>query len=305
MLPLSFIYYIIVLLKYICSKPKAVGIPVICVGNVVLGGTGKTPTVIAIANFFKQRGKKVAIISRGYKGSLSFAREATLVGDHTTIQVGDEALMLSKVAPTYINRNRFLSANRAKNDGAEIIIMDDGLQNYTLKKDFSVLLIDSNYGLGNGLLLPAGPMRETLKMAFSKSGCIIYTGGSSVKVDSPLPRFYVEMRIKNAEQLRNKTFIALCSIASPDKFFTTLKELNIKVAEQFTFGDHHNYSEQELEIIVNLANKLGQKIITTTKDIVKIPTSYQNHFEVVDIEYILPNEFWDYCKLRVELTTKY
>ncbi|AIF81788.1 tetraacyldisaccharide 4'-kinase [endosymbiont of Acanthamoeba sp. UWC8] len=294
LLPLSFIYRFIVYVKYIISKPNKMNIPVICVGNIVVGGAGKTPTVIAIAEFLQSTGKKVAIISRGYKGSLSTNKEATLVQDHSAYEVGDEALVLSKIASVYINRDRFLAALRAQRDGAEVIIMDDGLQNYTLEKDFSILVIDSNYGLGNHQLLPAGALRESLSLALKKADCIVYTGdGKTNIINTKLPTFTAKTIVKNSERLQDKIFIALCGIASPEKFFTTLKSLNITCAEKFIFGDHHNYSREEIEVIVGLANKLNLEIITTSKDIVKIPLTYHTFIEVVEIEYIFPNEFYN------------
>lgn len=293
LLPLSLIYRLIVFARYLLSKPKKVDIPVICVGNVTVGGAGKTPIVIAICNFLQQGGKKVAILSRGYKGILSKAKEATLVYNHLVDQVGDEALMLSKIAPTYINKNRFKSAKAAMKGGAEVIIMDDGLQNYTLGKDFSILVIDSAYGLGNLQLLPAGPLRENLNLAIKKSNCIICTGDQILQLNTKLPIFKATMIVKNEAKLRDKTYIALCGIASPEKFFATLEHLNINITEKFIFGDHYSYSDKELKIITNLAKKLNLKVITTTKDITKIPVEYHSYMEVVDIEYTLPKDFYE------------
>jgi tetraacyldisaccharide 4'-kinase len=292
--PLAIVYRVVSTVKYHLSKPKAVSIPVICVGNVVLGGTGKTPIVIAIAKYLSSQGRTPAIITRGYRGSLSNSLiPLQIKPHHTPFEVGDESLMLSEIAPTYICTNRYLSAKLAMKNGAEVVIMDDGLQNYSLKKDFSLIVIDQAYGLGNSRLLPAGPLREPLSQVFKKADCIILTGEGQFEIKTSLPQFKTELRVLNEAKIEGEKFIAMCGIGSPEKFIRTLESLNITILEQFIFEDHHHYTYKELDTIYKLAENLNVKVITTAKDRVKIPEKYLSQTEIVEIEYILPPSFYN------------
>lgn len=284
LLPFSIIYSLYFHFRILFASPKRVKAKVICVGNVTVGGAGKTPFCIALAKSYIKRGKKVAFLSRGYKGSLSTRRKAYKVTDkHTYKEVGDEPLLLSEVAPTYICPDRYKSAKLAIADGAKILIMDDGLQNFTLEQDEKILLIDANYNLGNGLLLPAGPLRENLDYAIRRTTNMYVIGKkipANLKKYKPL---LCQVSVENAKNYKGKKYITMCGIANPDKFQTTVKSLKIKVAKNFYFPDHFKYNPEALAEVVDSAVANKCKILTTTKDFVKIPDELQKHFEVLSI----------------------
>ncbi len=173
--PLSQLYFLIYNSKTSNIEPVVLGVPVICVGNAIVGGAGKTPIVISLVEYYKKQGKNPHIISRGYGGEATIL---TMVDRdlHNAKQVGDEPLMLAKYAPCWIAKKREIAARAAINAGANIIIMDDGLQNPTLHKNISIMAVDGGYGFGNGKLLPAGPMRESLELAVAKSDIVIISG---------------------------------------------------------------------------------------------------------------------------------
>jgi len=300
--PFSFIYEIYTILRYHLSYPKSVKIPVICVGNLIVGGSGKTPIAICIAKHYLSRGIKIAFLSRGYGGSLSSSKNSIKIDSslHTFQEVGDEALILASIAPTYIGINRYKSAQLAEKEGAEIIIMDDGMQNYTLYKDSTILVIDKEYGLGNQLCLPSGPLREPLYQGLEKADCMIFTGEGNFEILSSKKSFDANLNILNIDKFNDQSYLAVCSLGNPNKFISTLKNLNIKVKEKFIFPDHHAYTDSELSTIINLAKKLNVKIITTSKDFIKVPFPYQNEFIKLEIEYSLPDDFFAFLHGKIK-----
>ncbi len=284
LLPFSLIYFLCFHVRVLFASPKRVPAKVICVGNITVGGAGKTPFCIALAKSYLKRGKKVAFLSRGYKGSLSTCKKAYKVtGKHTYKEVGDEPLLLSEVAPTYICPNRYKSAKLAVADGAKILIMDDGLQNFTLEQDEKILLIDASYNLGNGLLLPAGPLRENLDCALKRITNIYVLGEKippNLKKYKPL---LCKVIVDNAKNYAGKKYITMCGIANPDKFQSTVKSLKIKVAKSFCFPDHFKYNTEALAEVVDSAIANKCKILTTSKDYIKIPHELRKHFEALSI----------------------
>lgn len=261
LLPFSWVYSGVAYIRYFLASPKKVNAKVICVGNAVVGGSGKTPTCIALAKKYK----KVAFISRGYKGSLSNSRKPVRVDlkKHSFLEVGDEPMLLAEVAPTYICPNRYLAAQMAVKDGAKVLIMDDGLQNYTLYKD-ETYLIQSHKT--NGFVLPAGNLREPKSLALKKARVL-----------------KIEFHVKNPKQFKGKHCIAVASIANPERFFTSLKSTGAKVIKEINFPDHHVYKEAELKQLVELARVKKCDLITTTKDYVKLG-KFKRNFKTLEIE---------------------
>jgi tetraacyldisaccharide 4'-kinase len=285
--PFSWLYWLGHLINYyFLTKARKVGIPVICVGNVTVGGSGKTPIVLSLAKAFLKFGIKTAVISRGYTGSKSDKNKPHKVTEQdTAAEVGDEAKLLSHTVNTYICPDRYKAAKLAQDDGAQIIVMDDGLQNNSLHKDISLCVIGENY-LGNGLMLPAGPLREPLWSIKRRCKYIINTAEHIVH-DVPALRF--EQVIANRDIIYGKKFIALTSIAVPDKFFNTLEYLKCELVKKFIYPDHHLYTPEELLGIESYAKKHGLKIITTTKDAVKIKDL--TNYIVVEHSYAIPSSF--------------
>lgn len=278
------VYYLLFNLKVLFSSPKKVDAKVICVGNITVGGAGKTPFCIALGKSYIRKGKAVAFLSRGYKGSLSNSRRAYKVSQkHTYKDVGDEPILLSQVAPTYICPDRYKSAQLAISDGAEILIMDDGLQNFSLAQDEKILVIDAAYGLGNEMILPAGPLREPLKNAMKRVTKLYVIGDkipNNLKAHQPIN---CKLHVENSKRYSGKKYISMCGIANPFKFLQTLKSIDVKILKSFVFPDHFSYDRESLEEVVAHAKRLKCKVITTSKDYLKIPQNLQQHFEVLSI----------------------
>lgn len=284
LLPFSFIYYLGHLVNFhILQRPKSVRPMVLCVGNAVVGGAGKTPFAIALANKLIAMGLKVAFITRGYGSIASRGEIATLVKPsmHTSEFVGDEALLLARIAPTYVSSNRHTAAMAAEDDGARVIIMDDGLQNNTLRKNYSFLVLDENYGLGNGYPMPAGPLREPYKTSCAKADTAVLVTQSK-ETSSNLRHDIKAVITPGKKPEPGQRYFAFCGIANPQKFLETLKLAGFDVAKTEIFYDHYPYTEQDIQNLIEKSDDL--KLITTEKDFTKIDPKYASQIEVLPIE---------------------
>ncbi len=284
LLPFAMVYYLSFRIKAFFSFPKKVDAKVICVGNITVGGAGKTPFCIALGKKYMRKGEAIAFLSRGYRGSLSTPHRAYKVSQkHTYKEVGDEPILLSQVAPTYICPDRYKSAQLAISEGAKILIMDDGLQNFSLVQDEKILVIDAAYGLGNEMMLPAGPLRETLYNAMKRVTKFYVIGDkipSSLKALQPT---LCTLAVENPKRYMSKKYISMCGIANPFKFLQTLKSIEAKILKSYIFPDHFSYDKESLEEVINHAKRLRCKVITTSKDYIKIPQNLRQHFEVLSI----------------------
>ena len=283
LLPLGFIYSQATALRLKIKKSKSVNIPVICVGNLTAGGTGKTPTAIAIADIIQKLGQKPFFVSRGYGGSLS----GVIVDNqkHTPKQVGDEPLLLSQKAGVSVNADRYAAAQKAIANGGEVIIMDDGFQNPSLKKDLSFLVFDGGSGIGNAFPLPAGPLRENFAEGIKRADAAIIIGEDKTNLRAKiknLPVFNAKI-CSQSPQLKNKSVIAFAGIGRPQKFYDSLRQEKVKILQTIDFPDHHFYSEDELQNLLKIAKEKDAELITTSKDWVKIPPRLQPHFKVLEI----------------------
>ena len=281
--PLGCLYALATWCRLKTHKPKKVNIPVICIGNLTAGGSGKTPTATAIAYILKNNGFHPFFVSRGYGGIL----KNVLVDNqkHTPQEVGDEPLLLSKVAPVVINSDRFAAAQKAVTLGADIIIMDDGFQNPTLFKDKSFLVIDGTNGMGNLLPIPAGPMREFLHQGLKRAQAVILLGEDKKNVlrrIKNLPIFHGCVTPVSPTRKTSKV-IAFAGIGHPKKFYNSLTECGFDIVKTYDFPDHHFYTEEELLKIINEAQTLNAEIYTTAKDMVKIPAHLQSEFNTLEI----------------------
>ncbi len=265
-------------------KPQKVNVPVICIGNLTAGGSGKTPTATSIAQILKQNGKNPFFVSRGYGGTLK--NVLVDVNLYSPQEVGDEPLLLAHRAPVVINSNRFEAAKLACENGADIIIMDDGFQNPTLFKDKSFLVIDGGVGLGNMLPIPAGPMREFFNQGIKRADAVIILGEDKHNIKEKfanLPIFYGEVVPIKPETTKSQA-IAFAGIGRPEKFYQSLKDCGINLINTFDFPDHHFYTRNELNELVQKAQTLDADLFTTAKDMVKIPADLKSKFKVLDIE---------------------
>jgi tetraacyldisaccharide 4'-kinase len=275
--PVSLIYGAITAFRMSRSGARA-GIPVICVGNFTLGGTGKTPTAIAIAKLLAASGEKPFFLSRGYGGNLAGPIKVDPTR-HSAADVGDEPLLLARAAPVIVSRDRVKGARFAKSSGATMIVMDDGLQNPSLAKDLSIAVVDGRRGFGNGCVFPAGPLRAPLKaqLGHVQALLLIGKGNGAAQVaeisrdkSRPLLRARLEPAADAIKAIGRRRVFAFAGIGDPEKFFMTLAAAGIEAQVEESFADHHPYSEDDAVRI--LERSVGEKLIpvTTEKDLVRL-----------------------------------
>lgn len=275
------------------KTPTKINKPVICIGNLVAGGAGKTPVAIAIGKILQELKIDFAYLSGGYGAQI---KNFTLVDQtkHNAKNVGDEPILLSDIGSTFISRDRVFGATAiARMPEKKLIIMDDGLQNPSVIKNFSILVIDGNYGFGNGLIMPAGPLRETINVGIKKADLIIIVGEDKHQIAQ---KFGTNKKIINAKivptnckDFYKKSVIAFCGIGRPEKFFNSLIQSNINIITKFSYPDHHQYQEREIRKMINLAKQNNTILITTKKDWVRLDKTYQNQIAYLDIKIEFEN----------------
>lgn len=257
-------------------------VPVICVGNVTVGGAGKTTVALDIGQRLLTQGHAVHFLLRGYGGSVRGPRR--VASDDTAAMVGDEALLLAAVAPTWVGADRAASAQAATAAGAQVLVMDDGLQNPSLRQDVSLLVIDGVSGFGNGRLLPAGPLREPVATAASRCAAAIVIGDDAHGVAAGLPIEVLRARLvpgPEVADLRGQRVVAFAGIARPDKFFDMLRGEGVALADAVPFPDHHPYSEADIaKLITSAGNGI---LVTTPKDAVRLPATVRSSVRVVGV----------------------
>lgn len=264
-------------LRRALTTPVRLPIPVICVGNVVAGGTGKTPTVLALARHLTTRGERVWCLTRGYGGRSTGPLRVDPV-QHDAALVGDEALLLARVAPTVVARDRRAGGRIAVDGGASHLIMDDGFQNPGLAKDLSLIVVDGAVGLGNGRLLPAGPLREPLADGLARAQAALIIGSDACGIGDRLrarvPVFHAHLAPDPSwDALRGRPVLAFAGIGRPTKFFDALRQHGIDVRESVPFADHAPYASPTIEALIARATALGAVVVTTEKDAVRLPTA--------------------------------
>ena len=283
--PLSLVFRLGTKIRNLVSKERKANLPIICVGNIVIGGAGKTPVALKIGNMLKKAGYNPHFVSKGYGG---LEKNNTLVKDwHSPKSVGDEPLLLSEIAPTWIGLDRNRSFKLAKEQGANCIVMDDGFQNPTLQKDFSIVVINGEQGFGNKRVIPAGPLRESIKRGLSRTNLVITIGEISESVKNKIPKHIpmigASFKIKEDDlMLKGQKITAFAGIAYPEKFFNSLKLVKANIVDQISYSDHHIYSENDLLNLAEIANKNQSILVTTKKDIVRIPKTFRSLVKTID-----------------------
>lgn len=286
--PLAMLYMAAGWLRHLLVTPKRVSVPVICIGNLVVGGSGKTPTTIALANQLRAEGRQVHILTRGYGGRLR-GPVAVVSGQHNSLDVGDEALLLADTAPTWVARDRVAGAQAAIGAGADLLILDDGLQNPHLAKDFSVILMDGKRGLGNGWVMPSGPLREPQAVGLRRADAVLLVDAhevlNMVSFDTALPQFLVTRQpaVKPGE-LEGQRFYAFCGLGHPQQFFDMLRGLNADLAGTRAFADHHPYRMADCRQLTADAAASSAQLVTTAKDYVRLPDDFRGQVQVVPLE---------------------
>lgn len=277
LVPLGCAYEAAGALRRATVRPYQAPVPVICVGNLVAGGAGKTPIVADLARRLAARGVAVHILSRGYGGSAAGPVRVD-PARHDAATVGDEPLMLARQAPVWVARDRAAGARAAVAAGARTILMDDGLQNPSLVKDLSLVALDGGYGFGNGRVMPAGPLRESIARGLARADAVAMLGADETGAGAWLgatPVLRAEPRPASAG-LAGRTLVAFAGIGRPQKFFDHFPEAGASLATARGFPDHHPYSERELEALSAFARQAGADLITTEKDWVRLSPAWRS-----------------------------
>jgi len=251
-------------------------VPVICVGNFVVGGAGKTPAVIALVRIARGRGLKPGILARGYGGRVKgpiVVDPAIYNADH----VGDEALLLAAAAPTVVARDRVAGARKLIDEGVDAIVMDDGFQDPALAKDLSLVALDAGVGIGNGLTIPSGPLRAPLQSQLQRVDALLVVGDGDasepvIRAAARAGRPIVKARIKpvRVREWRKQPVLAFAGIGSPAKFFASLNEVGAPVARTVSYPDHYRYGVADAAHLIASADRDGLRLVTTEKDMVRL-----------------------------------
>lgn len=274
--------------RQMTTVAKHIGRPVICIGNLVAGGAGKTPVALALAHALMVRNiEPVHFLTRGYGGSEPGPLRVNPLR-HDFRQVGDEALLLSATAPTWVARDRVAGARAAEAAGAGCVIMDDGFQNPSLHKDLSLLVIDGAFGFGNGRMIPAGPLREPASDGLARADALVLigedrTGLAARLADQPLLRATLAPTVESRVALSGRRVFAFAGIGRPAKFFESLVALGCSIAEARSFADHHPYSQSEIDALLAAAARQDALPVTTTKDAVRLPQAVRARVAVLDV----------------------
>ncbi len=277
LLPLSLIFFLISLITKNFRSQKELSIPIICVGNIYVGGTGKTPLVKEIFKITQALGKKPAFIKKSYN------------------YLSDEIKMLQKTGETFTNKDRLKAINSCIFNNHDLAILDDGYQDFNLKKTFSILCFNSKQLIGNGLIIPSGPLREPLS-AIQRSNCIMINGDKNLEFENKIiknmgnkkiPIFYSKYKIKNIEKLQDIEIIAFAGIGNPANFFDLLIKNNLNVKKTYSFPDHHSYSQVDFDKIIGDSSA---KIITTEKDYNRMDDYQKQRCEYIKVHLEIENK---------------
>lgn len=288
MAPVSWIYSWVSGRHMKNAKREKIDIPIICIGNFTVGGTGKTPTAITIAKSVIDMGLKPGFLTRGYGGTAS---EPTVVelGQHSARYVGDEPLLLAKIATTIVASDRVAGAKKLRDQGVDIILMDDGFQSAHLWFDLSVMVLDANRGLGNGRVIPAGPVRAPLKqqMQYADMLLVIGTGTAAdnlirIAARSAKPVYNALLKPTAPQDFNDVRCLAFAAIGDPDKFYTSLKNAGAHVKETKSFPDHHYYKDDEIAELIALSNASDLTLVTTAKDMVRLDSEVGKPQELIE-----------------------
>jgi tetraacyldisaccharide 4'-kinase len=295
--PLSTLYGLAAARRMASAKRVHADLPVLCIGNFTVGGTGKTPVAIAMANSARRMKLKPGFLSRGHGGSFS---QAHIVDAHhdSARHVGDEPLLLAEHAPVAVTANRIAGAKLLQERGCDFLIMDDGFQSARIHIDYALLVVDARYGIGNGHIIPGGPLRAPLVDQLRFADAVLKMGegfaaDQTVRKASRAgkPIFEAAVRPRDGEHLAGRRFLAFAGIGHPEKFFTTVAKAGGIVAAKRSFPDHHFYSRDDLDELAAAARAEGLELVTTTKDAARLrhgatPEAFLQMLAVLEIETV-------------------
>jgi tetraacyldisaccharide 4'-kinase len=276
--PLTLIIKLLVFFKNIFIKKYQSSIPVICVGNIYLGGTGKTPLCIEIFSILKELKMNPAFIRKKYKA------------------FKDEAELQKSKGPIFQNKKRILAINEAIKKNINVAILDDGFQDFSINKDLSIICFNEKQWVGNGFTIPSGPLRENLD-SLKRAKCVVINGNKNINIENKILKsnkeikiFYASYKVTNIGLLKNKKITAFAGIGNPDNFFSLLKNNNIKISKEIKFPDHYHYSDKELENLIYIAKKNDSVLLTTEKDHFRINQDFKKEINYLEITTDIENK---------------
>ena len=293
--PLSWLWKLETSRRWRTAKREKLSVPIICIGNLTAGGTGKTPTAIAVMELLLARGIAAHFVSRGYGGS----EPGPLRVDptkHAASTVGDEALLLAAFAPAWIGRDRARAAKAAIAAGAKAIILDDGFQNGALQHDLAILTIDAAAGFSNGRIIPAGPLREPIAQGLARADLVIAIGDKTAQTNfhaewPDIAVLQADLKpLPTGMDWQAQRVLAFAGIGRPAKFFATLQSLGANVVATREFGDHETYSAAILRRLEGEAKSLKAQLVTTEKDAARLPTSFLPNVITLPVRLVLSDD---------------
>ena len=280
LLPASLLWIIGTLFKKKFAKPICSIVPVIAVGSAIIGGSGKTPSVIYICEVLEKIGYKPHIISRGYGGS---ANEVIKVSpDMNYSLVGDEAIMMSKYYPTWVSKNKYSAFSMAEKDGANIIVLDDALQSYNVFKNLNIYVYDSIQSFGNKLIIPSGPLRESINSVLKRSQIVFLVNTDNCpEISHGQFQQSIDYKIFIKPEISDKKLMPFAGLGFNKKFFDQLYNEGLDIALTKEFPDHHQYSQDDMFTLLDEANKNDSFLVTTEKDHLRIPKEFKSSVGII------------------------
>ena len=280
LLPISLLWIIGTFFKKKIAKPVRSKIPVIAVGSAIIGGSGKTPSVIYVCEILEKIGYKPHIISRGYGGS---ANEVIKVSpDMNYSLVGDEAIMMSKYYPTWVSKNKYSAFSMAEKDGANILVLDDALQSYNVFKNLNIYVYDSIQSFGNKLIIPSGPLRESINSVLNRSQIVFLVNTDNCpEISQGQFQQSINYEVSITPEISDKKLMPFAGLGFNKKFFDQLYNEGLDIAITKEFPDHHQYSQDDMFTLLDEANKNDSFLVTTEKDHLRIPKEFKSSVGII------------------------